>query len=148
MAKKKTSKARSKAKSRTAYGECATLSPFGVCLADCREFAPSLLAARASLLPFADVICGWSAGPQPQSDDYDPNDEPYFTLDIDDPSNRDGETWARVTESRVIVIVVTPTGEGEEVFAQEIETTLQGLWDYLRQIPRSAGGFFSSRSQL
>ena len=45
-------------------------------LAYVREFCPSLIEQRASLLPFDDVICGMSAGPQPKAKDDDPNEEP------------------------------------------------------------------------
>jgi hypothetical protein len=33
----------------------------------CREYAPTLVEQRATLLPFNDVICGGSAGPQPKA---------------------------------------------------------------------------------
>lgn len=111
----------------------------------CREFAPSLLMARASLLPFETVICGEHAGPQPDSSEYDPNEEPFFVIEIDDPSNRPGETWAKVTASGVVVSYTIVTPDGESFMGDEIKTTLDGLWDYLRQIPKSAGNFFSGR---
>lgn len=111
----------------------------------CREFAPGLVMARATLLPFEDVICGESAGPQPQSQDYDPEEEPYFMIDIDDPGNRPGETWARVTAHGVTIGFTIDGKDAENYLGDEIKTTLDGLWDYLRQLPRSAGGYFGNR---
>jgi hypothetical protein len=111
----------------------------------CREFAPGLVMARATLLPFEDVIYGESAGPQPAAQDYDPDEEPYFTVDIDDPGNAGGETWAKVTAHGVVISYTVKTPDGETFLGDEIKTTLDGLWDYLRQLPRSAGGYFRNR---
>jgi hypothetical protein len=111
----------------------------------CREFAPGLVMARATLLPFEDVIVGESAGPQPAADDYDPNEEPYFVVEIDDPSNPSGETWARVTAHGVSVFYSVKGEDGEQYLGDRMKTTLEGLWDYLRQLPRSAGGYFRNR---
>jgi hypothetical protein len=111
----------------------------------CREFAPNLVMARATLLPFDDIICGECAGPQPAADDYDPSEEPFFTIDIDDPSNPGGETWARVTERGVTISYTIKSHGGESYLGDEIETSLVGLWDYLRQIPRAAGAYFNNR---
>lgn len=111
----------------------------------CREFAPGLVMARATLLPFEDVICGESAGPQPQAQDYDPEEEPHFTIEIDDPGNRPGETWAKVTAHGVTIGYTIVGKDGETFLGDEIKTTLDGLWDYLRQLPRSAGGYFGNR---
>lgn len=111
----------------------------------CREFAPGLVMARATLLPFEDVISGESAGPQPNSDDYDPDEEPYFTIDIDDTGNPRGETWAKVTAHGVAISYTVAGQDGEQFLGDEIKTTLDGLWDFLRQVPRSAGGYFSNR---
>ena len=111
----------------------------------CREFAPGLVMARATLLPFEDVIVGEAAGPQPKAKDYDPDEEPYFTIDIDDPCNQRGQTWAKVTAHGVTISYTIKTPDGEEFLGDEIKTTLDGLWDYLRQVPRSAGGYFNNR---
>lgn len=111
----------------------------------CREYAPGLLLARASLLPFDDVICGECAGPQPKAKDYDPDEEPHFTIDIDDPSNPGGQTWAKVTAKGVTIEYTIECADGEQFLGDTINTTLEGLWDYLRQIPRSAGSYFSRR---
>jgi hypothetical protein len=111
----------------------------------CREFAPGLVMARATLLPFEDVIVGESAGPQPAAEDYDPNEEPYFVVDIDDPGNPNGQTWARVTAHGVSIFYSIKDHDGEQYLCDRIKTTLDGLWDYLRQLPRSAGGYFRNR---
>ena len=56
-------------------------------LAFVREYAPTLVEQRATLLPFNDVICGGSAGPQPKARDYDPNEEPFFQIEVRDPTD-------------------------------------------------------------
>ena len=111
--------------------------------AHCRTFAPGLVLARATLLPFEDVLCGEEAGPQPEAEDYDPDEEPWFSVEIDDPANRGGDTWARVTARGVRISWDVPNGSGGLIHGGDIRTDLPGLWDYLRQIPRSAGAFFS-----
>lgn len=111
----------------------------------CREFAPSLVMARATLLPFEDVICGESAGPQPKSKHDNPGDEPYLTIDIDDRGNSPGQTWARVTAHGVTIGYTIVANDGREFLGDEIQTNLSGLWEYLRQLPRSAGAFFQNR---
>jgi hypothetical protein len=93
-----------------------------------RQFAPSLVVARASLLPFEDVIECEEAGPQ-QGEDV----PPYFAVMI-----RDSEfVRAEVTADKVRIEVLD---ESLDVL-DEWDTTLRGLWDYMRQVQRPASSF-------
>ncbi len=107
-----------------------------------REFAPSLTVARASLLPFEDLIVAESAGPQ----NGDP-EEPYFEVTIDTlQCGPDSRVTAHVTADSVTMYVLEllfdEDGEVEEEF--EIDSwrcSLESLWEYLRQLPRPARSF-------
>ena len=97
-----------------------------------REFAPSLVLARATLLPFEHLIVGESAGPQAGEDC-----EPYFAVQVAE----DG----MVVEFKVTADSVTASelglDEDGEVELDSWKTTLRGLWDYLRQRPLPASAF-------
>lgn len=107
-----------------------------------REFAPSLTVARASLLPFEDLICAECAGPQTG----DP-DEPFFEITIDTRQYGDDcRVEARVTADTVTmsVLAVDYDDDGEPGGQVELDSwrcSLESLWDYLRQLPRPARSF-------
>lgn len=107
-----------------------------------REFAPSLTVARASLLPFEDLICAESAGPQ----NGDP-DEPYFAVTIDTKEyGEDFQVEARVTADTVTMSVygIDFDEDGEPLGQVEVDSwrcSLKSLWEYLRQLPRPARSF-------
>ena len=97
------------------------------------EFAPSLRDRYMTLQPFEDVINSLSAGPQPQAK-YDDQTEPvYFNLDFS--IWKDGSilvlTQWKVTSDRVILI----TDDGE------FDSSMNQLWNFLRQLPRPATSF-------
>lgn len=107
-----------------------------------REFAPSLTVARASLLPFEDLIVAECAGPQNGD-----TDEPYFEITIDTRQyGEDARVEARVTASTVTMSVVcTDFDEDfEPIGNYELDSwkcSLESLWEYLRQLPRPARSF-------
>lgn len=107
-----------------------------------REFAPSLTVARASLLPFEDLIMAESAGPQ----NGDP-EEPYFEITIDTIQyGPDARVLAHVTAEAVTMTIVEllfdEDGEVEDDFEMDSwKCSLEGLWEYLRQLPRPARSF-------
>jgi hypothetical protein len=113
-------------------------------LAYVREYAPSLTAARASLLPFDDLIVEEIAGPQ-----GDDEDDPYFEVTIQDASV--DLISARVTAESVTVrtfLIDTEASVDDEeeqsteyVLVDEWPSTLSRLWEYMRQLPRSANAF-------
>lgn len=93
-----------------------------------RQYAPSLVVARASLLPFEDVVESEEAGPQGDEDR-----EPYFAVTFTGLQI----IRAEVTASKVRMEVLD---ESRGVL-DEWDTTLRGLWDYARQIERPASAF-------
>jgi hypothetical protein len=107
-----------------------------------REFAPSLTVARASLLPFEDLIISESAGPQNGEADV-----PYFEIWIDTIQyGPDARVAAHVTAEDVTMsvceIMFNEDGEPDgEVEADLWRSSLEGLWEYLRQLPRPARSF-------
>jgi hypothetical protein len=115
-------------------------------LSEVREHAPSLLEERASLLPFNDLIESEQAGPQKGAKDYDPKEEPYFYIDIGGPGYDGAYPGARVTKDSVTMYLceIVP-GKGKQGPTREAidvwETTLEGLWEYLRQLPRPPYAF-------
>lgn len=107
-----------------------------------REFAPSLTVARASLLPFEDLIMAESAGPQNGETDL-----PYFEISITD--SQYGEELrivAHVTAESVTMSVLELVfdEDGDPEGDCEVDTwksSLEGLWEYMRQLPRPARSF-------
>ena len=67
-------------------------------LAYVRQYAPTLIEQRASLLPFDGAIDSEHAGPIPTAKDYDPNEEPYFTVEVTDPTSKGCSYFFKVTE--------------------------------------------------
>lgn len=107
-----------------------------------REFAPSLTVARASLLPFEDLITSESAGPQNGE-----AGEPYFEIMVEAAEyGPDARVAAHVTAEDVTITVYEllrdEDGEPEGEFEMDTwRATLEGLWEWLRQLPRPARSF-------
>jgi hypothetical protein len=107
-----------------------------------REFAPSLTVARASLLPFEDLITSESAGPQNGE-----SDEPYFEVMVEASEyGPDARVAAHVTAEDVTITVYElirdEDGEPEGEFEMDTwRASLEGLWEWLRQLPRPARSF-------
>jgi hypothetical protein len=107
-----------------------------------REFAPSLTVARASLLPFDELLTSESAGPQNGE-----SCEPYFEVSIDTRQfGEDSSVTARVTAETVTMYVfaIVRDEEGEVEEEYEIDSwqsSLTALWEYLRQLPRHPRSF-------
>jgi hypothetical protein len=106
-----------------------------------REFAPSLTVARASLLPFEDLVLCEVAGPQDGE-----SEEPYFAIKVTDPSYGEGrQVSATVTADRVKIEILEISHDSEghvvEHTLDHWRSSLEGLWDYLRQLPRPAYSF-------
>jgi hypothetical protein len=111
-------------------------------LAYVRHFCPSLVEKRASLVPFEDVICGGSAGPQPQAKDYDPNEEPYFTVEVNDPKDNSCSYFFKVTEHGVTYSFGRWPGDGTlEIWDADMPYSMRALWEFMRQAPRPAHVF-------
>ena len=107
-----------------------------------REFAPSLTVARASLLPFEDLVAAESAGPQNGE-----TEEAYFEVTIDTIQyGQDARVLAHVTAEAVTMTIVEllfdEDGEVEDDFELDCwKCSLEGLWEYLRHLPRPARSF-------
>jgi hypothetical protein len=107
-----------------------------------REFAPSLTVARASLLPFEDLIAAESAGPQNGE-----AEETFFEVMIDSQEyGPDTRVAAHVTAEDVTMtvfeVLVDEDGEPEGEFELDSwKSSLEGLWEWLRQLPRPARSF-------
>jgi hypothetical protein len=107
-----------------------------------REFAPSLTVARASLLPFEDLIVAESAGPQNGE-----AEETFFEVMIDTQEyGPDTRVAAHVTAEDVTMtvfeVLVDEDGEPEGEFELDTwKSSLEGLWEWLRQLPRPARSF-------
>lgn len=100
-----------------------------------RKFAPNLVAARASLIPFEDLFLAESAGPQNGGE----NEDPYFAVRVH------GHGWCDVVEFTVRADGVKmemlmhdpdPKSGEEFMLLDESDTTLAKMYDYLRQLPR------------
>jgi len=108
-----------------------------------REFAPGLVVARASLLPFNDTIMEERAGPQPDSGDYDPDEEPFFAIVVQDPVYERCTIEAHVTAKSVVIRTMVEQPDDGRIEIEDIyTTTLAGLWEFLRQLPRPPSSFF------
>lgn len=99
-----------------------------------RKFAPSLVAARATLIPFDDLFRIEYAGAQGVAN---PAEEPYFTLQLEGHGHID-VVEIKVTAETVHVTLMIHSEEeaGTYEIIDELEMTLPQLHDYLRQLPR------------
>ena len=98
------------------------------------RFAPTLRDEWLSLQPFQDVIQGCSAGPQPQCK-HDSMDDPQ-RIELDFSEWKDGEIinlcfWV-IQKNRVYC----KTWDGDR------PSSMEQLWNYLRQLPRPAHSFY------
>jgi hypothetical protein len=110
-----------------------------------RQFCPHLIEKRASLLPFDDVIFGESAGPQPGTKYYNPKEEPYFTIDVNDPQYPSLHYSFRVTAHTVEMEHWEAPGNGTEAMIDDpVVIEMEELWNFLRQLPRPASSFVSA----
>lgn len=110
-----------------------------------REFAPNLVCLRAALVPFNDIIVEESAGPQPQADDYDPDEEPFFRVGVNCGQFSNCTVVFTFTADKIMVEEWMVIGSGkkrEEVPATDpTEISLAGVFNYLRQLPRPVSSF-------
>jgi hypothetical protein len=107
-----------------------------------RKFAPSLVVARATLIPFDDLFVNERAGPQGDDDSF--GSEPYFSLHA--PAGGD---FADIFEFVVTANSVTcrTLAHDDDGFAvlDEWESNLQGVYEYLRQLQRPPHSFCKRR---
>ena len=123
----------------------AILSPkWSDTLDEISKIDPLLVAARAALLPFDDVIVGGSWGPQPQARDYDPDEEPHFSIDVQSPGYEKNTYRFEFTRDGIEMSyweLVEPNAE--EMLDEPVEITLPQLFEFLRQLPRGAYSFIN-----
>jgi len=111
-------------------------------LAYVREFCPDLIEQRASLLPFEGAICGEYAGPQPKAKDYDPKEEPYFEVEVTDPTSKGCSYFFKVTKYGVTYDYGQWPGDGTlDIWDADMPYSMEALWEFMRQIPRPAHVF-------
>jgi hypothetical protein len=121
----------------------ANLSPeFNEMLDEISKIDPLLVAARAALIPFDDVIVGGSWGPQSQAKDYDPDEEPHFSIDVQNPNYQKNTYRFRFTRGGIEMTYWELTAPSqEEMVDPPVEITLPQLFEFLRQLPRGAYSF-------
>jgi len=111
-------------------------------LAYVREFCPDLIEQRASLLPFEGAICGEYAGPQPKAKDYDPKEEPYFEVEVTDPTSKGCSYFFKVTKHGVTYDYGQWPGDGTlDIWDADMPYSMEALWEFMRQVPRPAHVF-------
>ena len=101
-----------------------------------REYAPNLICLRAALIPFDDVIVEEFAGPQPQADDYDPDEEPYFCVTVGDPQYQKGTVTFRFTADSITAESMMYVKKQPVLMDEPRPITLDGVFNFLRQLPR------------
>jgi len=106
-----------------------------------REFAPNLVCLRAALLPFDDVIVEEIAGPQPQASDYDPDEEPYFSVTVGDPQCQRSTVTFRFTADMITAEHLMYVKKRPVLVDEPREVTLDSVFNYLRQLPRRLSSF-------
>lgn len=121
----------------------AILSPeFNEMLDDIGKIDPLLVAARATLIPFDDVIVSVWWGPQPQAKDYDPDEEPRFGIVVRDPNYQNNTYHFEFTRSGIEMSYLELTRAGkQEMLDDPVDITLPQLFEFLRQLPRGAYSF-------
>jgi hypothetical protein len=134
---KKTTKAKAK-KPATVEPDHSDRDPLSLT----RKYAPKLVEKHATLLPFYDVLMGAGAGPQPGTKYYDPKEEPYFSVDVQNPQYPNLSYTFRVTEHTVALEHWEAPGDGTmDLVDDPVFMTMEELWDFLRQLPRPAHSF-------
>ena len=106
-----------------------------------KKHAPSLLPVYLTLRPFDYLFHSKLAGPQKNTRDYDPDEPEYIELGIDDPRYQGGETegvslHCRITATAITMLWHCVDGADGKDYDDASEITLEGLWDYLRQLPK------------
>ena len=101
-----------------------------------REYAPNLVCLRAALIPFDDVIVESCAGPQPNAKDYDPDEEPWFSVGVNDPQHQKGMVTFRFTADSIVAEHVMWVKKTPMLVDEPHEMTLEGVFNFLRQLPR------------
>lgn len=111
---------------------------------DIRDTPQELHAIRASLLPFDDVICGGCNGSDASDflggDDI-VGDGPFFMVFVTDPANRENEYQFIVTAEGVAGQLIMHSDDGATNWDEPFPMTLNGLYNFLRQLPRGAESF-------
>jgi hypothetical protein len=111
-----------------------------------KEFAPTLEDLWTPYLEHDSVITSWFAGPQKQAKDYDPNEEPHFGFEVDDPRIREDER-VFFEVSRKGVIVKDCFQMEEEGYMEEYEMTHEDCLKYVSQLPRPFHFYATSKEQ-
>jgi hypothetical protein len=106
-----------------------------------REFAPNLVCLRAALIPFEDVICESCAGPQPNGRDYDPDEEPWFSVSVGDPQYQKCTVTFRFTAESIVAEHVMWEKKRPMLVDDPREMTLDGVFNFLRQLPRPLSSY-------
>lgn len=106
-----------------------------------QQYAPELMPVYLTLLPFSYLFGSTSAGPQKQSKHYDPKEDQYIELHIDDPRYPGGDTdgvsiHVRITAKKIVLSWFCMNGAGGKNYRDDYQMSLPQLWDYLRQIPK------------
>ena len=100
-------------------------------------YAPTLKHLADQLHQHDPVIIGWTAGPQPGTQNADIwGNDPYILLQVEEPYRREGEPDAIVIRSETDCVVFTDFGETYPI-------TFQKVLDYLAQLPRPLWSFTS-----
>lgn len=108
---------------------------------DCvKEYAPSLVMLRAALTPFNDVIVEESAGPQHGCKYDSPADESHFTIEVQDPMYDGGTILIKFTANIITYESILKLYDGE-VSDGEQPISLDGVFNFLRQLPRQPHAF-------
>jgi hypothetical protein len=111
-------------------------------LAYVRQYAPTLIEQRASLLPFDGAFCMESAGPIPNTKYYDPNEEPHFTVEVKDPTDKSCSYFFKVTKYGVTYDYGQWPGDGTlDIWDADMPYSMEALWEFMRQAPRPAHVF-------
>ena len=97
------------------------------------EFAPSLRDRYMTLQPFEDVLHSLSAGPQKNAIHDDQTEPVYFILDFS--IWKDGSILTLTQWKVTLDSVILMTDDGE------FNSTMNQLWNFLRQLPRPATSF-------
>lgn len=110
------------------------------------QYAPSLIPIAATLAPFEDLLDSTGAGPQKHTKNYNQKEKPYLSFSIMDPRYPGGDTdgcsiACKVTEDKVVISWYCMNGAGGRNYRDDTVMSLQGLWEYLRQLPRPYHSF-------
>ena len=108
-----------------------------------KEHTPGILDIYQRYSKYDCKIVSQYCSPQKQAEDYDPNEEPSFNFEVDDPLIPDHERVFFSAKRRGVEIIIIYDFHSENAFREDHFMTHEDCLAYLEQLPRTWHTFTS-----